>query len=326
MFRRFLPIIAVIVFGFFIGFFLMGKLTSISKPPVVAITQIAPHPSLDQIRQGIIETLMSKGIKESDILFQNAQGSQATALQIAQKFVSLKPKIIIPITTPSAQSVYSQAKPAGIPVIFSAVSDPEGAKLFDPEEKSELIAGVSDLSPVDQQASLIREILPKAKNVGVIFNAGEANSVTLIDKFEAEAKKNDLTIIRATISSTNDVSSATNSLIGKVDAIYIPNDNTTISALESVLKITNNNKLPVFTADPQSVSRGAIASISHNQYDLGRQTGLLAMSYLSGEHAISVMGVQTPKNIELVINLKVAHTFGIELDDNLLKRSTYTLR
>lgn len=326
MFRRFLPIIAVIVVGFFVGFFIIGKFMTSTKPPVVAITQIAPHPSLDLIRQGIVETLMSKGIKESEIVFQNAQGSQATALQIAQKFVSLKPKIIIPITTPSAQSAYSQAKPAGIPVVFSAVSDPVSAKLYDPEEKSELIAGISDLSPVDRQVALIKEVLPKAKTIGVIYNAGEANSVTLINKFEAEGKNHGFIIIRSTISSTNDVSAATNSLMGKVDAIYIPNDNTTISALESVLKITNKNNIPVFTADPQSVSRGAIASISHNQYEIGRQTGLMALSYLTGEHAISALGVQTPQNVELVINIKAARTLGIEFDDNLMKRSTYTIR
>jgi len=326
MFRRLFPIIAIIFAGFFMGYFVVGKFLSTGKAPVVAITQIAPHPSLDQIRQGIIDALETNGVKESEIIFQNAQGSPATALQIAQKFVSLKPKLIIPITTPSSQSAYSQAKTAGIPVLFSAVSDPIGAKLFDPEEKSELIAGVSDFSPLDQQAALIKEILPAIKAIGIIYNAGEANSVSLVKKFTEEAASQGFKVIESTISSTNDVNAATASLVGKVDAIYLPNDNTVISALESVLKLASKNSMPVFTADPQSVSRGALACIAHNQYEMGKQTGMMAVAYLKGEYSLSQMGVQRPKIVELVINLKSAQSLGITPSKALLKRATYTIQ
>ncbi len=320
--KNYIYALGVFILGFFSFLFIQNK-----KSPniIVAITQIAPHPSLDQIRAGIIDRLNLAGISNDQILFQNAQGSPATALQIAQKFLSLNPKVIVPITTPSAQAVYTVAKNGHIPLIFSAVSDPKAAKLYDPSAPNPLVAGVSDLSPVHDQVLLIKKIFPDLQTIGVLYNAGEANSLALVDLFEKEANSMGLTVIRSTVANTNDVSTAVANFAGKTNVIYIPNDNTVISAFESVITVANRYKMAVFTADPESVARGALGSVAYNQYDIGRKTGELIVEYLIDHKPISEIGVQKPKKIELVLNLKTAKALGISLPSDLVRKATFTI-
>lgn len=280
----------------------------------VAITQIAPHPSLDTIRRGIMDRLEKAGIPHNQIIFQNAQGSPATALQIAQKFVSLSPRVIVAITTPSAQAAVSTASPAGIPVIFSAISDPEGAKLT---HTAHAIAGVCDRSPIKKQIKLIRQFLPKARVIGVLYNAGEANSVSLIQSFEHEAKKQGFLVTHATVMGTNNVGTSTSHLIGKVDAIYIPNDNTVISAFDSVIAITQRYKVPVFTADPDSVKKGALASIAYNQYEIGTKTGDMILDLLQNHTSPHELGIQTPSRIETAVNIDTARHLTVSIPKDL---------
>lgn len=295
-------------------------------PPIVAITQIAPHPSLDAIRRGITDVLAKANITEGQIIFQNAQGSPATALQIAQKFVSLKPKVIVPITTPSAQAAYGVARSVGIPVIFSAVSEPIAAKLYDSKGPNTLIAGVSDLSPIEDQVVLIKKIFPNIDTIGVVYNAGEANSVALINLFEKEAETLGIKILRATVTGTNSVTTAVSNLVGKVKAIYIPNDNTVIAAFESVLKVTHKYKIAVFTADPESVHKGALASIAHNQYAIGRKTGEMVVQYIKGEKSIEALGVQHALKADLTLNLKTAEIIGVDIPEDTLHNVNYLVK
>lgn len=324
---RFFLIIIVVV-CLLVGVFF--RPSTEGKPTyTVAITQIAPHPSLDEIRRGILDVLKENGIKDEDILFQNAQGSPATALQIAQKFVSLRPKIIVPITTPSAQAVYKLSKEAGLPMIFSAVSDPYAARLI-PEKGSNStpsknigndIAGVSDLSPIKEQLDLLQELLPTLKTIGVLYNAGEANSNALVTLFTQEAQKRGLTIVPATVMGTTNVSPAFMTFIGKVDAVYIPNDNTVISAVESVLTLAQRHKIPIFTADPESVQKGALACVAYNQYDIGITTGKMVINFLKG-HALSTLGVQKPQKVECILNEKTAQTLHIPLSKEIRSKAS----
>lgn len=297
-----------------------GTASSLTKKPLVAITQIVPHPSLNLIRQGIEDELAMQKI-DCDFLFENAQGNMATATQIAQKFVSQKPAVIVPITTPSTQTVYTVAKGYNIPVIFAAVNDPVGAKLVPSLDKAgQDITGVSDLPPVAEQISLLQEILPNAKRVGTLYNPGESNSLAVLDIFEKDIGKKGMTLVRATASNMVEVTAAARSLIGKVDVIYIPNDNTIVAALESLLKVAKINNIPIISSDPESVKQGCLATIAHCQYGLGRQTGKMVAKVLKGVN-LQTLSVETPAQIEVTLNQETAQELKIEFPSALLKRS-----
>lgn len=317
-FKKFYIIAAIALFGT-LSFYIFGPSP---EKPVVAITQIAPHPSLDEIRRGIMERLSQAGIKK--VVFQNAQGNPAIALQIAQKFVSIGPKVIVPITTPSAQAAYSLAKPAKIPVIFSAVSDPLSAKLL--PEGDALIAGVSDMPPIDEQVHLIKEILPSIKTIGVLYNGGEANSVSMIAIFIKKAKAAGIRVIEVSVNSTNNVPAGLASLIDKVDALYLPNDNTVVSAFDGIVTVANNNKLPIFASDPQSVARGALACIAYDQYAVGLKTGELIVDHLQKNIPLYKLGIQKPAQTEMILNLKAAKTLGIQIPKALMDKANFIIK
>lgn len=295
------------------------------KKPVVAITQIIPHPSLDLIRKGIEDELREQKVT-CDILFENAQGNITTATQIAQKFVSEKPTLIVPITTPSTQAVYAAASLQNIPVVFAAVNDPVSAKLVPSMNKAgKAITGLSDLPPVADQVALLREIFPNAKKIGVIYNPSESNSVALLDLFEKTLKKTGMTLTRATAANMVDVTAATKSLVGKVDALYIPNDNTVVAALEALIKVTQSESIPVFCADPESVKQGCLAAVTHSQYGLGRQTGRMVAKVLKGTD-IQALPPETPEKVELSLNQDVADALKITFPEATVKRADYVIK
>ncbi|MEO1589733.1 MAG: ABC transporter substrate-binding protein [Cyanobacteria bacterium J06632_22] len=282
--------------------------------PFVAVTQIVEHPALDAVREGIQDELTEAGYEAGSSLtwaWESAQGQPATATQIAQKFVGENPDVIVAIATPSAQAAVATSE--DIPVVFSAVTDPVGAELVPSlDAPGEWVTGVSDLSPIDQHLALIKEIAPGTTTIGVVYNAGEANSVSLVDLINAEAPEQDLTVVEATIASSADVATAAESLVGKVDAIYVPTDNTVVSALESVLTVGAEHQIPVFAGDTDSVERGAIAGISFDYYDVGRQTGDLVVRILDGEQPGNIP-VETVDVLQLAVNPTAAAAMGIEI-------------
>ena len=281
----------------------------------VAITQIVEHPALDACRKGVEDELKAQGI-EVTWTYESAQGNPGTAAQIARKFVGDAPDAIVAISTPSAQTVVAATK--DIPVIFTAVTDPVGAKLVgDPKKPGGNVTGMSDLSPIAKHLDLIARITPKAKKIGVISNPGEANSVTLVGLLKEHAPARGMTIVEAAAPRSNDVLAAARSLVGKVDAIYVPTDNTVVSALEGVIKTGMENKLPVYAGDTDSVPRGAIAALGFNYYDVGRQTGKIVARVLKGEKPgdIAVEGIE---KTELAVNPKSAEAMGVTLPADLI--------
>lgn len=302
-----------------------GTNSSPGKKPLVAITQIVPHPSLNLIRNGIEDELAIQKI-DCDFLFENAHGNIATATQIAQKFVSQNPTIIVPITTPSTQTVYAVARSHNIPVVFAAVNDPIGAKLVPSMDKAgQGITGVSDLPPVAEQVSLLQDILPNAKRVGTIYNPGESNSLAVLKIFEQNIEKKGMTLVRATASNMVEVTAAARSLIGKVDVIYIPNDNTIVAALESLLKIAQINTIPIISSDPESVKQGCLATIAHCQYGLGRQTGRMVAKILKGVN-LQTLSVETPAEIEVSLNQDTAEELKIIFPEATVKRAKFVIK
>jgi putative ABC transport system substrate-binding protein len=288
----------------------------------VAVTQIVEHPALDAVRKGVKDVLTEAGWNEGDNLkwdYQSAQGATATASQIAKKFAGDNPDIIVAIATPSAQAVVSSARQTNI--VFSAVTDPVGAKLVKAWDKpSKHVTGVSDLTPIDLHLAFIKEAMPQAKTLGVIYNPGEANSVSLIKLVKKYGPAHDLKIIEAVSPKSADVQAAARSLLGKVDAIYLPTDNTVISAMEGIIKIAEQAKIPVFAGDTDSVKRGAVAALGFNYYQVGRQTGEVVVAVLNGKSPqdIPVQGIE---KTELFVNPKAATRMGLTLDEKIIARA-----
>lgn len=294
---------------------------------VVAVTQIVEHPSLNATRDGLKQELATAGYQVNKNLkwqWESAQGNTATAVQIARNFAGEKPDVIVAISTPSAQAIVSAAP--NIPVIFTAVTDPVGAKLVTNQEKpGGWVTGVSALVPIGKHLDLIAKITPQAKRIGAIYNAGEANSVTLIQLLKQEATTRGMTIVEATVAGSSDVATAARSLVGRSDVIYIPTDNTVASALESVIQIGINNKLPVYAADNDSVAKGAIASLSFNYYDVGRQTAQLVIRVFKGEKPGEI-AVESPTKLELHVNPKSAQAMGVKIPESVLSEAAKVIQ
>ncbi len=288
----------------------------------VAITQIVEHPALDSVRQGVKDELAERGYVADKNLkwqYESAQGNPTTAAQIARKFAGESPDVIVAIATPSAQTAAASTR--HIPVIFSAVTDPIGAKLVKNLEKpGRNITGTTDMLPVKKHLELVKQLVPNAKTIGTIYNPGEANSVTIVELVEKVAPELGLTVIKSAATKSSDVLTAARALVGKVDAIYLPTDNTVISAAEAVIKVGEQNKLPVIAADTDTVKRGAIAALGFNYYDVGRQTGVIVAQVLDGKKPgdIPVQGVE---KMELYLNPGAADRMGLELPESILQQA-----
>ncbi|WP_299393839.1 ABC transporter substrate-binding protein [Pelagibius sp.] len=293
----------------------------------VATTAIVEHPALDAARDGVRDELAAAGYEEGRnlrFLYESAQGNPATAAQIARKFVGEAPDVIVPISTPSAQAVVSATK--DIPIVFTAVTDPVGAKLVgDPMKPGANVTGMSDLSPIGKHLDLIKQISPDAASIGVPFNPGEANSMTLLELVKQEAPARGLTVVEAPATKSSEVLGAAQSLVGKADVIYVPTDNTIVSAFEAVVKVGIDNKVPVYAGDTDSVARGAIAALGFNYYDLGRQTGRMVLRVLKGEAPgdIAVEGVEIT---ELYVNPGMAEKMGVAIPDALIQQAKEVVR
>lgn len=305
---------------------LSAPLSAWAQTKTVAITAIVQHPALDATRDGVVEALTAAGYVPGETLkveYQSAQGNPATAAQIARQFAGSKPDVIVPISTPSAQAVAAATR--DIPVVFTAVTDPVAAQLVKSLDKPGAnITGLSDLSPVAAHIALIREILPAAKRLGVLYNPGEPNSVVLVKLLKEEGAKAGFSVVEASVPKSSDAQPAVRSLVGKADAVYVPLDNTVVSALESVVAVGRQAKLPVFSADTDSVTRGAAASIGFDYRQVGRQTGAIVVRILKGEKPGDIP-VTFATGTDLVVNPKSAAAMGLTLPDSVLKRATKTV-
>lgn len=286
----------------------------------VAITAIVEHPALDTIRQGVIEELAREGFvdgKNIQINFQSAQGSTATAAQIARKFVGDKVDIIIPITTPSAQPVVAATR--SVPIVFSGVTDPVAAKLVKSWEPSGTnVTGISDHKAIEPQLALIQKLVPNLQAVGYVYSAGEVNSAIVLDELQAAAKQAKIKVVPVAVQRSADIGTAARSLNGKVQAIYISEDNAVVSAYEALHKAALESKIPVIAADKDTVQRGALAAYAVNQYDIGAETGKIAARVLRGEKASSIATHGVSK-MELSVNKQTADALGITLPEAVLQ-------
>lgn len=288
----------------------------------IGISQFVEHPALDAARNGFIDGLKEAGFEEGKnvtFVIENAQGDFPTAQTIANKFVGEKVDMILAIATPSAQAAANATK--DIPILITAVTDPVAAGLVKSLEKPETnVTGTTDMNPVKEQLELLKEILPDAKNVGILYNAAEANSKVQVDLAKKAAGELNLTIHEATVASSSEVNQAVQSLSGKVDAIYAPTDNTIASAIGAVVKVCNDAKIPVIAAERGMVEGGALATLGIDYYLLGKQTGAIAARVLKGENPAEIP-VEGSKEYKLIINKKAAERLGIKIPDAVMAKA-----
>ena len=289
----------------------------------VAITQIVEHPALDASRKGIEAGLAEAGFKAGENLkidYQNAQGSTATAGQIAKKFAADKPDAIVVISTPSAQSVVAATK--SVPVVFNAIIDPVAAKLVPSMDapSGTNVTGMSDYIPFEPQFELMQKLMPDLKRIGYVYSPGEINSTTTLERMKAFLAPKNIEVVAVAAPRTTDVGAAVRSLKGKVDLLYTSFDNGVVSAYEAVYKAGTEIKLPLVAADTGTVKRGAIAAYGPDFYDLGVQTGHMVARILKGEQPGSITP-EHPKSGDLVVNPAAAAALGFTIPEAVLKEA-----
>ncbi|MGX9418284.1 ABC transporter substrate-binding protein [Vibrio sp. WJH972] len=305
------------------GAALLSSTSIMAKTAKVAVSQIVEHPALDATRQGLLDGLKAKGYEEGKNLefdFKTAQGNPAIAVQIARQFVGEEPDVLVGIATPTAQALVSSTK--NIPIVFTAVTDPIGAKLVDSLEKpGKNVTGLSDLSPVLQHVQMIKEMLPSVKTIGVVYNPGEANSVSLMDLLKTSAEAEGVTLVEATALKSADIQSATQAIASKSDVIYALIDNTVASAIEGMIVAANQAKTPVFAATTTYVESGAVASLGFDYYQIGVQTADYVAAVLEGTDPGSI-DVKVATGSDVVINKAAAEKLGLVIPASIVDRAT----
>ncbi|MFO7296261.1 MAG: ABC transporter substrate-binding protein, partial [Clostridia bacterium] len=277
--------------------------------------------------EGFIEALKEAGYEDGKnikIDFQNAQNDITNAQTIARKFVDEKVDMILAIATSAAQAAANVTK--DIPILITAVTDPVSAGLAESLEKpGGNVTGTTDMNPVAEQIKLIKDLVPNAKKVGILYNAGEINSKIQVDIAKQAAAEYGLTIVEATVSNSNEVSQATQSLMGRVDAIYVPTDNTIVSSIGAVIKVANDHKIPVIGSERGQVEAGAVATKGIDYKELGKQTGRIAVEIIKGKKPQDIP-IEGAKTVTLIINQKAAETIGLTIPKDILDNANEVIK
>lgn len=293
----------------------------------IGILQLVEHPALDAAREGFIEALKEAGYEDGKnikIDLQNAQGEKANTSTIASKFVNDKVDMILAIATPAAEAAANATK--DIPILITAVTDPVMAGLAQSLDKpGGNVTGTTDMNPVEEQLQLVKDFVPNAKNVGILYNSGEVNSQVQVDIAKKAAQKLGLNIVEATVTNSSEVTQATQSLMGRVDAIYVPTDNTIVSAIGAVVKVANDNKIPVIGSERGQVDGGALATKGIDYKELGKQTGQIAVRIIKGEKPGDIP-IESAKNVTLIINEKAAKAIGLSIPQELLSKADEVIK
>ncbi|MBT8360145.1 MAG: ABC transporter substrate-binding protein [Deltaproteobacteria bacterium] len=304
--------------------FIYGQ-NAVAETYMISVNQFVEHPALDAVLKGVQDYFKDNGV-DAQFKVHNAQANMGTATQIGQQMIGEKADLLVAIATPSAQATAQALKkaPAELkrPFLFTAVTDPVAAGLVSGfDQPTDYITGVSDLLPLDKHLQMVMTFKPDIKRLGVLYNAGEANSKATVATLKELSQEFGFKVVEATAAKTADVYPAAKSLVGKVDAVFIPTDNTIVSALESVLKVGTQNKLPVFAADVDSVERGAVAAMGFDYYKHGYQTGAMAKKVLEGTSP-AMLPVEFQSDLQLQINLKAAAAMGVEPPTALIEQAT----
>jgi putative ABC transport system substrate-binding protein len=291
----------------------------------IGVVQLAEHPALDASYDGFVDGLAEAGYVEGDNLridLNNAQGDQANCTTIAQKLVNDKNDLLFAIATTAAQAC--AANTDDIPILVTAVTDPANAGLVQSNEAPGTnVSGTSDMTPIAEQISLLVQLLPEAKRVGVLYCSAEDNSIVQAAIAETEIKAAGLEYIQATVSNTNEIMSVTESLVGKVDVIYTFTDNMIAEGMATVASVAAENGIPCIVGEEGMLSNGGLATYGLDYYNLGKQTAAMAVKVLQGEAAPAPMPIEYLEDGSLMINESVADELGITVPEDLLAQSDW---
>ncbi len=293
----------------------------------IGYSQIVDHPALNDTRRGFIDGLKAAGFEVGKNLifdYQNAQGDVGTARNIAEKFLADKVDVLTPCTTPVVLATIRLAKDRGTPVVFGCVTNPVESKILQSEDKptGTYYTGFFTIPPVKVNFDYLLAVKPDIKTIGTIYNSAESNSETLNRLAKAEAEKRGIKWVAATITSSAEVKTAIDSLMGKVDAVLTPQDNTVASAYEAIVKATREAKVPWFALDILAVERGAILAVAQHQYQNGVDWARkVVVPVLLGKDVSTVPPAQA-EVFDTRVNVAAAKAVGLTVPDSILKQAT----
>ncbi|WP_139684769.1 ABC transporter substrate-binding protein [Vibrio tasmaniensis] len=288
----------------------------------VSVSQVVDHPDLNATRLGLLEGLRAKGYesgKNLEFSYEMADGNPVQAAKIARELVSENPHVLVGIATPTSQALVSATRT--IPIVFTAVTDPIGARLVKQLDKpGRNVTGLSDLSPISQHVSLIKELLPNAGSIGVVYNPAEANAVALVELLKQATQDFGFTLHTAKALTINDVEEKTASVAKKSDVIYALTDNTVASGIEGLIDAASQARTPVVAGATSYVGKGAIAGLGLDYYDVGVQTADYVAAILNGQKP-GKLSVKTAQSSQLVVNLEAARELGLTLPKSVVERA-----
>lgn len=285
----------------------------------IAVSQFVEHASLDAIYDGIIDALAEAGLKEGENLeidYQNSQADFNNLTPITEKIVSGKPDLAVGIATPNAISLVDAIKDT--PVVFAGVTDPLDAKLVPSlVAPGGNVTGASDTNPdaIVQLMDFIATELPDVKTVGIVINKSEQNAVVMADIAKEALDKHGIKVIEAAIANSSDIQTAAQSLVGRVDAIYITLDNTVVEGVDPIIDVANENDIPFFSADRDTVEKGAFATVGFKYYDHGFEAGQIIADILLNGKNPGEINVSKPEKLDFIFNMSAAAEQGITVTD-----------
>ena len=281
----------------------------------IGINQLVQHPALDSATAGFKEAFDEAGV-EVEFDEQNANGEQGTALTIAQQFASDDLDLALAVATPAAQAMAQNI--TDVPLLFTAVTDPVSAELVDSmEAPGANVTGTSDAAPISEQLELLKEIVPDAERIGIVYASGEVNSQVQVDQAEEAAGPLGLEIETQTVTTVNEIQQAVEAL-GDVDAIYVPTDNMVVSGIASLVQVAESKQIPVIAAEEGTVEGGAVATLGIDYTELGRQTGEMALRILQDDEDPATMAVETATEFTYVVNEDAAERQGVTIPEDIL--------
>ncbi len=294
--------------------------------PYIGISKIVAHPALDALEKGVQDGITEQ-FPQARFDLQNANGELTTAASIARKFKAEKVDIAVGIATPTAQALVGAIKDR--PVVFCAVTDPEGAGLVSSVEKGEpFVTGTSDMTPVREQIMLLNRI-KKINTLGHVYSSSEANAVTLASIARQVCKSMGIKFVEATVSNSSEVKQAVQAIASRVDGIYLSNDNTIFSALSAITAVAMKHKIPIMSADPSSaVDNDVLVAWGFDYYKMGRVTGQLCADILNGAKPedLPTLYMTDPSDVDLLVNLDVAGHLGIRFPQEIIDKANSVIR
>jgi putative ABC transport system substrate-binding protein len=315
----------ILCFALLLG--IKGCINSQKKEGIyyIGVTQLMTNPGIDAIRDGFLAEMKRLGYEEGknvEYSLQNAQGDNMVSQSIAKKFVSDKCDMIFAITTPSAQVCAKEIKGTDIPMVFGAITDPIASGVVASLEKpGGNITGTSDAWPTNEQFDLLLQLVPTVKRIGVVYNPGETNSEFNMKEVARVCADKNLQLISVPVSNTSEVLAAAQSLVGRIDAFYVSADNTVITAMDAVVKVSEQNRIPLLPGVSSNVEQGGFGTLGPNYYDIGVEAAKIADRIIKGEKPGDIP-VSTAKNFDYFFNLESAKATGVVIPQELLNKAS----